>query len=333
MGPSVLVLGPVEARGPAGPIPIAGVKLQAVLAMLALAVPNAVSADRLMEELWGDSPPLNPTNSLQAQISQLRRLLGRDVVARRGAGYALDVPPENVDSQRLDRLAALARNAAVAGDHRGAAQHFHSAIALFRGAVLAGLSEYDFARASGARYDEFLLSLREGLIDAELAAGRHADVMDSVSELVRVYPMRERFAAQHITALYRCGRQVDALRSYAQVRTLLIDEFGIEPGLDLQALERAVLAQDPALAYQPPADSASRSEAVAATPVRSAVVDLRAGSGPAVGRVPLLGRDAEMELLHRDLGDVFGGRGRIALLVGEPGIGKTRLAEEIVAQS
>ncbi|HEX2577217.1 MAG TPA: BTAD domain-containing putative transcriptional regulator [Aquihabitans sp.] len=324
MGPNVLVLGAVEARGAAGPIAVSGAKLQALLAMLALAVPNPVSDDRLIEELWGDDQPANPANSLQAQVSQLRRVLGREVVARRGPGYALRMDPLDVDAGHLDALVAQARAAAADGDHRGAAQRYRAALALVRGPILANLADHDFAREAAARLDELLLTVQEGLGDAELAAGRHAEVVGALGELARAHPLRERFAAQLITALYRSGRQVDALRAYADVREALIEEFGVEPGPELRHLEAAVLAQDEALAG--PLAAATAAAASAIEPTGDAFHETP-------GRLAMVGRDGELAGLRGDLDDALVGRGRIAVLVGEPGIGKTRLAEELAREA
>ena len=158
-----------------------------------------------------------------------------------------------------------------------------------------------------------------------VAAGRHAEVVPRLTDLAREHPLRERFSAQLITALYRCGRQVDALRTYAQVRESLLDEFGVDPGQELRDLEQAVLAHDPSLAAPP--------SAMQATTTRLA--DQPAGDPfhQTPDRLPLLGREREVTVLRADLDDALLGRGRLALLVGEPGIGKTRLAEELASEA
>ncbi|HEV7720352.1 MAG TPA: AfsR/SARP family transcriptional regulator, partial [Iamia sp.] len=259
-------MGPVEVRGPAGPIPISGAKLQVLLATLALAAPHPVSDDRLIEEIWGDDQPANPANSLQAQVSQLRRLLGRDAVARRGAGYALDVTADQVDAHLLDDIATAAREASEAGDHRGAAQQLRRALDLVRGPVLGDLLDHERLRAAAASIEERVLAGQEALGDAELASGRHAEIVGPLTELVQAHPLRERFAAQLITALYRCGRQVDALQAYASVREALLEEFGIDPGAELRALEAQVLAHDPALAAPASATAATSAASASGEP-------------------------------------------------------------------
>jgi DNA-binding SARP family transcriptional activator len=290
-----------------------------------------VSDDRLIDALWGDDQPANPANSLQAQVSQLRRVLGREVVTRHGSGYALAVEPDDVDALLLERFVALARQASDAGDHRGAAQHYRSALELVRGPALGDLLDFAFARDAAGRLEELLLVVHEGLAEAELASGRHAEIVGTLSELARAHPLRERFAALLITALYRCGRQVDALRAYAELRDALVDEFGVDPSPELQALERAVLAQDAALAAPTPAPASApvaRSSSDDAPAPESAVAR-GAAFRHTPGRLPLVGREAEVAALLTDLEDALVGRGRIAILVGEPGIGKTRLAEHV----
>jgi DNA-binding SARP family transcriptional activator len=255
-------------------------------------------------------------------------VLGRDVVARRGPGYALVVEPDAVDAHRLEHLIEQARAAADGGDHRGAAQHYRSALALVRGPILGDLLDHPAAREAAARLEEIVLAAEEGLADAELAAGRHAEVVARLTELAREHPLRERFSAQLVTALYRCGRQVDALRAYAQVREALIEEFGVEPGQELRDLEQAVLAHDPALAAP-----ASAMAATSAAPQPLSAGEHGDPFHQTPDRLPLIGREHELGLLRADLDDALVGRGRVALLVGEPGIGKTRLAEEIASEA
>jgi len=337
-GLTVLVMGPVEVRGPAGPIPISGSKLQVLLATLALAAPHPVSDDRLIEEIWGEDQPANPANSLQAQVSQLRRLLGRDAVTRRGSGYALDVTAEQVDAHLLDDIATAAREASEAGDHRGAAQQLRRALGLVRGPVLGDLLDHERLRAAAASIEERVLAVQEALGDAELASGRHAEIVGPLTELAQAHPLRERFAAQLITALYRCGRQVDALQAYAGVREALLEEFGIDPGAELRALEAQVLAHDPALAAPTSAPSmaapaSASGESGAIEGLDAAHAARRSAFHQAPGRLPLVGREPQLEVLRTDLADVLQGRGRVAVVVGEPGIGKTRLAEELADEA
>jgi DNA-binding SARP family transcriptional activator len=323
----VRLLGSIEASRGADPTAVAGTKLQALVAALAMAVPHPVAADTLIDAIWGEQGPANPANALQAQVSQLRRVLGADVVVRRGSGYALVVEPDDVDALRLERLVRDGREAAGRGDMSEAATTFAAALSLVRGAPLAELAEMRFARDAGTRLTELVLAAHEGLVDAQLATGRHAEAVSPLTELVRAHPLRERFHAQLVLALYRCGRQAEALRAYQDAREVLVEELGVDPGVELQELERAVLAHDPALTGVP-----SPSASLLGT------LDGSAGRSPSdntnvVSGFPLVGRDPERHVLRGDLAEAIAGRGRMALVGGEPGIGKTRLAEELTADA
>jgi DNA-binding SARP family transcriptional activator len=312
----VCLLGDVLVRNAGEPVAISGAKLKAIVAMLALGSPHPVSHERLIDEIWADDPIANPANALQAQISALRRLLGRDAVERRGPGYVLAVSPDDVDTIRLERLVRAGRDAAAAGDHHAAARHHQAALALVRGPALDGISQYGFARDAAIWLDELVLSAQEELMDALLATGAHAEVVTTLSGLVRNNPLREHLQAQLILALYRSGRQADALRAYQDARTALLDELGIDPGAELQALEQAVLAHDPSLD-------------LAAAPAPAAPVTAPQTVPLLSDRPKLAGRDEELAALRADLSSAVSGRGRIGILGGEPGIGKTRLVEEM----
>ena len=304
----VALLGPMVVTVDGGPTtPVAGVKLQSLLAMLALAVPHPVSDDRLLDELWGDDQPAKPVNALQALVSTLRRLLGAGAVVREGIGYVLRVAPDEVDVVRFERLVGSAREAAAGGDHREARRRYRAALDLVRGEVLANLSDRWFVRDAAARFEELALGAEEGLIDAELALGLHAEVVAAVADLVRRHPLRERFRAQLIIALYRCGRQADALQAYRDAREHLLEELGLDPGPELRALERSVLAQDPALAA--PISVASPRGAQSVLPM---------------ALTSLVGRDQELSRIDDALR-----RARLVTLVGPAGVGKTRLAVEV----
>ena len=305
----VSVLGPTEVDVGAGPVSIVGAKVQALLALLALAAPRPVSDDRLIDELWGDEQPLKPANALQAQVSQLRRLLGRDAVVRAGSGYVLTVEPDCVDATRLERLVREGRSAAHHGDHRTAGEHFVAAVSLLRGPPLIDVLDHRFAREAGSRLDELVISAHEGFVDSELASGHHAEVVGPLTDLVRAHPLWERFHGQLILALFRCGRQSDALRAYRSVRKVLAEEVGLEPGPELQALERAVLAHDPSLAAPVTLASISH-QAVLPRPLTSFV-----------GRIDELGALEEAMA-----------RAQLVTVVGPAGAGKTRLALEIASR-
>lgn len=314
----VAILGPVEVFHAGGRVTLTGSKLQALVALLALGAPHATSGERLIDELWGESPPGNPTNALHAQISHIRRLLGRDAVVRQGAGYRLDVDSDDVDANRFERLVRDAREARDSGDVHGAIASFERALAIVRGMPLAGLEEFDFAARSAARFSELELSAIEELIDLQIHAGMHVEIVGRLTELVRTYPSRERLHAQLMLALYRSDRQPDALRAFQRARTVMIEEFGVEPGPALTALERAILDRDPSLDRSPPADT-------------SGIAQVASGSGAAVttaAALPeLFGRATLLERLRAELKTAMAGVGQTIALAGEPGIGKTSVAE------
>ncbi|HEY6532077.1 MAG TPA: BTAD domain-containing putative transcriptional regulator [Acidimicrobiales bacterium] len=313
----VRLLGGVEVHNGEAAVPVAGAKLKAILVMLALGAPHPVSAERLIEEIWSDEAVTNPANALQAQISSLRRSLGRDAVERRGAGYVLVVSPEDIDTFRFERLVRAGREANAAGDLLEAVAHLRSALDLVRGPALADLAQYPFARDAGTWFDGLVIDAQEELLDALLAAGESREAVVLASALVRVHPMRERLHRQRILALYRSGRQADALRAYQDARTILLEELGVDPGVELKALERSMLAHDPALE-------------LASAPADVSAAAIAAEPDPGIpDRMPMVGRDSELVVLRGDLDSARSGHGRIDLLGGEPGIGKTRLVEEM----
>ena len=241
----VRLLGPLEARLDDGPLELGPRKQRAVLAMLALEVGRAVSVDRLVEGLWGEAPPSSAPKMVQLYVSRLRRVLdgnGARIVTR-GRGYELQLPGDAVDAVRFESLL----------DPRP-----REALALWRGAPLADLADEPFAAAEIRRLEELRLRATELAIDADLAAGRHAAVIGELDALVVQQPLRERLHAQRMLALYRSGRQAEALEAYRDARAALV-ELGIEPGEELRALHQAILEHDPGIAA-PPAAAASVSE-------------------------------------------------------------------------
>src|SRR4051794_12356023 len=303
----VALLGPTAVRVGNEMIPIAGSKLQSVLALVALAAPHPVPDDRLVEELWGDAQPAKAANALQALVSHLRRVLGRGIIVRQGSGYALAIDPDQVDAIRLERLVREGREASGGGEHAVAVQRFGAGLALVRGEPFAEFIDRWFARDAAARLEETTLSAHEGLIDSELAMGRHTDVLSVLAELVVRHPFRERFRAQLIIALYRSGRQADALAAYRTARDYLLDELGLDPGPELRALERSVLAQDPALE----------------APIALASPLLGPASLP-LALTSFVGRERELTELSALLRAE-----RLVSLVGPAGVGKSRLALEL----
>ena len=316
------LLGSVEVRASGAVVPITGAKLKAIVALLALSSPHPVSADRLIDEVWEHDLPGNPANSLHAQVSSLRRLLGRNAIERRGQGYLLAVGPDDVDAIRFERLVRAGREAG-AHDPEAAIPRFAAALSLVRGPALGDLSEFRFAREAAAHLGELMSNAHEGLVDARLGIGEHSAVVDELTALVQDHPLHERFHAQLIIALYRCGRQADALKAYQQARRVLLEELGVEPCPELRALQVSILNQDPALA-------APASTAPERAPIEGATPTARDGFAT---RFPLVGRTDDVAALRTDLTSVHAGRGRVALVAGEPGVGKTRLVEEIANEA
>jgi DNA-binding SARP family transcriptional activator/tetratricopeptide (TPR) repeat protein len=237
------ILGPLEVVGEGTPVALRGAKQRALLAILLLHANTVVPVERLIAELWDEQPPETASNTLQVYVSQLRKALGGAALETRSPGYELHVEPEELDLTRFTRLLAQAGGEPPAA----AAATLRRALALWRGPALADLAFEPFARSEIARLEDMRLAALEDRIEADLALGRHGDVVGELEALTVEHPLRERFRAQLMLALYRSGRQAEALAAYQRTRTTLVDELGIEPGPELQRLEKAVLRQDPAL--------------------------------------------------------------------------------------
>jgi DNA-binding SARP family transcriptional activator/pimeloyl-ACP methyl ester carboxylesterase len=249
------ILGPLEAREGDRVLRCKGAKQRLLLGVLLLHANEVVSSDRLVEALWGERPPATGSKALQMHVSELRDLLeperarggpGR-ILLTRPPGYELRVEEGQLDLQRFEDAVGKARAAARAGLPRQAADGLREALALWRGPALADLGFEDFLQADIARLEELRLAALEDRIDADLALGRHADLPAEVESLVVRHPLRERLRAQLMLALYRSGRQAEALEVYRDARRALTGELGIEPGRELQELQHAILRHDPAL--------------------------------------------------------------------------------------
>ena len=245
--PQFSLLGPVSMSLDGEPIALGGQKRRALLAVLLLDANRVVSRDRLIDALWGEEPPDTARNTLQVYVSQLRKLLPEGVLETAPAGYQLVTDAEAVDLFEFIRLSEEGRTALGAGDAARAADTLRAALALWRGAPLADLSWEPFAQSEIVRLEELRLAALEERIDADLALGRHGQLVAELERLVAEQPMRERFRAQLMLALYRSGRQADALAVYQRARRTFVDELGIEPSDSLRRLERAILAHDPSL--------------------------------------------------------------------------------------
>jgi DNA-binding SARP family transcriptional activator/class 3 adenylate cyclase len=239
----IRLLGQLEAQDDERDLTPRRLKQRALLAALALRAGNPVSADRLVDDLWGESAPKSARHALENYVSELRKALGAETIATRPAGYVLDVDSDAVDAHRFERLVTEQR-AAIPGER---ADQLREALGLVRGPPLADLAFEPFAQTEIPRLQELELRAREDLVEAELELGRHADAVLLVEPLVREHPYRERLRALLMIGLYRSGRQAAALAVYQEGRRVLVDELGIDPGDELQELERAILRQDPEL--------------------------------------------------------------------------------------
>ncbi len=254
------ILGPLALVEDERDLAPAGAKQQALLGIFLLHPGETLSRDRLIDELWGSRPPETAGNTLQVYISQLRKLLPAGALVTRLPGYALEVDPDSLDASRFEALARGGRDALARGDSEGASSALERALALWRGPVLAGVAFEGTAAGEAARLEELRVSAAEDRIDAGLALGRHTELVGELEALVAEHPLRERLRGQLMVALYRSGRQADALDVYQRTRAELVDQLGIEPGPQLQELQRAVLAQDPALAPPAPAPAVQAHE-------------------------------------------------------------------------
>jgi DNA-binding SARP family transcriptional activator len=252
------LLGPLEVVDEGRVLPLGGAKQRALLAALLLHPNQVVSIDRLIDELWGEEPPPTAAKVVQVYVSQLRKALGGnrgEVIVTRPPGYLVRVGPGELDVERFERLLVVARRMRTSGSPEEAAELLREALALWRGQALADFAYEPFAQASIARLDELRLVALEERIEADLAAGRHAELVAELDEVVSEHPLRESLRGQLMLALYRSGRQAEALEAYQQARRVLVEELGIDPSPSLQELERAILRQDPAL--EPPAATAA----------------------------------------------------------------------------
>jgi DNA-binding SARP family transcriptional activator/WD40 repeat protein len=309
----IRVLGRVDALVDGRSLPLRGSKQRGVLAMLALRANRTVSVDVLIDGLWGDRPTASAAKNVQHYIWRLRKALdangsGAQIVTR-GRGYELQLPEEAVDAARFERLVERARREAEQGIADGAVK---GALELWRGAPLADVAEEPFAGPEIRRLEELHLRALELTIDAELAAGRHGEVIGNLEAQLAEHPLNERFHAQRMLALYRAGRQSEALEAYRQARQTLSEEIGVEPGPELRLLQEQILRQDPALA--------------APAPPEELPPQLEGGS-------PLLaGRKRELGWLRGRWQQARSGRSRVALVSGPSGIGKTRLVAELATE-
>ena len=243
----VRLLGPLEVRRDGGEVSSGGPKPRTLLAVLALEPGRVVSVDALVEALWPRDPPETASHAVQVYVSQLRKALGEGAIETRAQGYVLALDPFAVDVHRFTRFVAEGRELLAAADASSASSVLRDALALWRGPALADFTYEPFAQAEISRLDELRIVALEERIEADLALGRHGELVPELEALVDAQPLRERPRAQLMLALYRSGRQADALGAYRDTRETLVEELGIEPGPELRNLEAAILRQDEAL--------------------------------------------------------------------------------------
>ncbi len=305
----IRVLGSLEIVDENGVLALGAAKLRRLLAALAMRAGDVRPGEDLIDAIWGRSPPRSAEKLLQVYVSQLRKALPVRI-SRRGSGYALAMDGIALDATRFEHLVGDGRAALRQGNAALATSLLSRALGLWRGPAYADFAFDDFARLEAERLEELRIVADEERIEAELALGRHAQLLPELRGLAAAHPLRERLQAQAMLALYRCGRQSEALDLYAATRRKLRDELGLDPSLELRDLERRILQHDPGLAVAPSA--APQADALPSPPNR------------------LLGRDKELEqlreLLRRD--DV-----RLLVLTGAGGSGKTRLALEAAREA
>jgi predicted ATPase/DNA-binding SARP family transcriptional activator len=300
------ILGPLEVLDEGRPIALGAAKQRALLGALLLHANEVVSAERLVDELWGERPPATAYKLIQGYVSELRKALRPETIETRPPGYVVRVGADDLDLTRFRLLSAEAVRLTEAGDARRAAGRFREALALWRGRVLADVSLEGTAQREADQLDELRVETVSNRIEAELFCGLHVELVGQLEALVAEHPLRERPRGQLMLALYRSGRQAEALAVYRETRRLFQEELGIDPGRELQELERAILNQDAALD--------------------------RESSGPAtnlpIAPTPLIGRE-------RELAEAFAllREHRLVTLTGPGGVGKTRLALQLAADA
>src|SRR4051794_70339 len=303
------VLGPLAVRSDSGNVVLGGARPRALLAMLLVHRGQPVTADRLASALLGENVSESAVKTVRVHVSRLRKALGDPgVLLTTPAGYRLRVRPGELDADRFDQLVAEGRAALASGAPGRATEILLEALALWRGPPLADVDHLPFAAGEIARLEDGRVTALELRLEADLRTGRHSELVGELRQLSAAHPLRERLYEMLMLALYRSGRQAEALEAYRCARESLVTELGLEPGRRLRELERAILEQDPRLDLTTLPESA--------TPGRAFV-----------------GRARELAALSGGFDDALAGRGRLFLVAGEPGIGKSRLAEELGARA
>jgi DNA-binding SARP family transcriptional activator len=311
------ILGPLDVVADERRQPLGGAKQYDLLSLLVLRAGQVVGTERLLDELWAGNPPKGAPVTLRSHLSRLRRSLeqaaGRPVILTRARGYLLDAGTEEIDAERFEQILGHGRAALAEGRPDRASELLSLALGLWRGPVLEGAPELDVVRAERARLEALRFVALEARIEADLALGRHAALIGELDALLAEHPLRESLHGQRMLALYRSGRQAEALAAFRDARELLAEELGIEPSNTLRQLHEAILRQLPELDRTLPAQAMTCLDPVPAE--------------------PFVGREKELAQLRAALADAGAERGRLILLTGEPGIGKTRTAQQLAAEA
>jgi len=314
----IRLLGGVQLLSSGAPVPVTGIRRRTLLALLALRCGEPVSTDFLIDVLWGDTADAGALHNLRANVSNLRKSLGEhaSVLTTRASAYVLDLDPDAVDALQFERLAASGRAAIRRDEPEVGVDELRRALAVWRGDPLVDLLGTDLMEREADRLRHVHLAAFEDWIDGALELGLHAEVLDDLEPMVEANPLREHLTAASMRALYRCGRQADALRRYERTRVHLATELGIEPGPELRELETAILLHDPSLA---PSITSDDGDLAPAGPAPLPQVEgLPADPDDLVDRHALI--DDVIQVLDRE---------PLVTLWGPGGVGKTRVAVRI----
>lgn len=357
MSPQFRILGALEVEADTGPIAVRGRRRRALLGRLVIAPNQPVDADRLAHDVWADAPPPGAASTLASHVSLLRSLLGPERLVHQAGGYQLTVEPGELDADRFEVALRDAQRHARQGSPQRVVDPLAAALGLWRGAALGELGEAAWARGEVARLEELRLGAEELLLNTRLELGQHREIAADAEAAVNDHPLREQRWALLMLALYRSGRQADALRAYQRLRSLLNEQLGVEPSPDVADLEQAIVLQSPDLtwtipdhraaagAFGPPEGAGTLPETAEAPSDQGPAQDgPTVGPGPvaqsrrrALAPVPLVdalrgtgapfvGRTGDQDTLVRLFAEAATGHRAIALVGGEPGIGKSTLA-------
>ncbi len=332
-GLEIRVLGPVEICWDGRVVDVGGAKARALIARLLIDRNLVVSVDRLVDSLWANNGGDGAEIALRSTISRLRKRLREagapeNLIATRHPGYSLETAANVTDAYRFEQLVSEARRQLAQHRPTECTRLLHEAQDLWRGAAYSEVRDEPFARAEARRMDELLLTAIELRMDAGLTMGGHPALVGELETLTSAHPMRERLWSQRMLALYRAGRQAEALRVFQDLRSILVAELGIDPGHDVSWMEHAILSQDPALDFPvPPEASVTVVTDLEQVPVVAPEYRVRVPTSPGEG--PLVGRETEWSLLQDWWTSVRRGEGRFLLVDGDAGIGKTRLVADL----